>query len=167
MSRSRSSTACASLKRLAGGDRLDAASDTPGVGALAVRMPGLVRVLLWHHDDIWWEDGTITLDLAIGGSADQRDARLWRLDGTHANTHSAWQALGAPDDPTPEQIAAIRAAGELRGSNRRLIVPTARFTRVSTSRNTVSHCSKSRRSVEPLPILITLDRYPCQVYTQP
>jgi len=103
------------LERLAGGDRLAAASDTPGVSALAVRLPGLLRVLLWHHDDIWWEDGTIALALAIAGSADQRDARLWRLDSAHANTHTAWQALGASDDPTPEQIAAIRAAGVLRG----------------------------------------------------
>ncbi|MDQ6602160.1 MAG: glycoside hydrolase, partial [Chloroflexota bacterium] len=102
------------LERLAGGERLAATTDAPGVGALAVRLPGMIRILLWHHDDVWWEGGQLSVDLTVADVADHGAARVWRLDHNHANTHTAWRECGAPDDPTPEQVGAIRAAGELR-----------------------------------------------------
>ncbi|MGI8687807.1 MAG: GH39 family glycosyl hydrolase [Thermomicrobiales bacterium] len=103
------------LERLAGGERLLATANAVGVGTLAVRLPGMVRILLWHHDDVWWDDGRISVDLTITDAATHGGVILWRLDREHANVHTAWRACGAPDDPTPAQVAAIRAAGALRG----------------------------------------------------
>ena len=102
------------LEHLAGGDRLSVAADTPGVGALAVRHAAGIRVLLWHHEDAWWTEGTAHVDLTLhGAGSDDVRATITRLDGTHANTYAAWRAMGEPDDPTPEQIATIRATGVL------------------------------------------------------
>lgn len=103
------------LERLAGGERLAATTDAPGVGTLAVRLPGMIRILLWHHDDVWWEDGRIAVDLRVTDAAALGGVTLWRLDRDHANTHTAWRECGTPDDPTPKQVAMIRIAGELRG----------------------------------------------------
>ena len=33
--------------------------------------------------------------------------RHWRIDRNHSNSHTVWQDLGAPQDPTPEQLATI------------------------------------------------------------
>jgi xylan 1,4-beta-xylosidase len=35
--------------------------------------------------------------------------RHYRIDATHSNSHTVWQDQGAPQDPTPEQLAAITA----------------------------------------------------------
>ncbi len=37
---------------------------------------------------------------------------LWRVDGTHGNVLTAYDAMGRPATPTREQIAALRKAGE-------------------------------------------------------
>ncbi len=103
------------LERLTGGQRLHVTSTVPSVGGLAVSLPPTLRVLLWHHDDAWWAKGTVQVDLEIIGAASgASSATLWRLDRDHANTYRMWQALGAPDDPTPEQLMMIREAGLLR-----------------------------------------------------
>lgn len=102
------------LERLTGGERLPVATETPGVGVLAVRQLSGLRVLIWHYDDEWWTEGTVDVSLALVGAAARSTATICRLDGTHANTHTAWRDMGAVDDPTPEQVAAIRSAGTLR-----------------------------------------------------
>ena len=42
----------------------------------------------------------------------------YRLDETHSNAYTAWKAMGSPQSPTAEQIAALKRAGglELLGS---------------------------------------------------
>lgn len=104
------------LERLAGGERLFVTSETPGVGALAVRKHAGLSVLVWQHEDAWWTAGTAEVTLTLDGTAGST-ATIWRLDGTHANTYTAWRDMGSPDDPTPEQVAALRAAGELRAES--------------------------------------------------
>lgn len=42
-----------------------------------------------------------------------RPCRLWRIDTAHANAYRAYRRLGSPDDPTPDQIEAIRREGTL------------------------------------------------------
>jgi xylan 1,4-beta-xylosidase len=104
------------LERLAGGQRLAVNSSDERVGGLAVRADDGLLALLWHHDDAWWAEAEpAELEIELGGLATEAtSATLWRIDREHANTFRAWQALGSPDDPTPEQVEQIRAAGQLR-----------------------------------------------------
>jgi len=31
----------------------------------------------------------------------------WRIDSAHSNSHTAWRALGGPQDPSPDELASI------------------------------------------------------------
>jgi xylan 1,4-beta-xylosidase len=37
----------------------------------------------------------------------------YRIDETHSNAYTAWKRMGSPQKPTPEQYAALEAAGQL------------------------------------------------------
>jgi xylan 1,4-beta-xylosidase len=39
--------------------------------------------------------------------------RHYRIDDTHSNAYTAWRKMGSPQQPTPEQYAALEAAGQL------------------------------------------------------
>jgi xylan 1,4-beta-xylosidase len=37
----------------------------------------------------------------------------FRIDSTHSNAFSAWQKMGSPPSPTPQQSAELERAGQL------------------------------------------------------
>ncbi len=37
----------------------------------------------------------------------------YRLDETHSNAYTVWKAMGSPQSPTAEQVAALKKAGGL------------------------------------------------------
>jgi xylan 1,4-beta-xylosidase len=71
---------------------------------------GRVAVLVWRHADDQYavDDDPAEVDLRVDGLA-PGDWTLshWRIDAGHSNSHTVWQDLGAPQDPTPEQLATI------------------------------------------------------------
>jgi xylan 1,4-beta-xylosidase len=72
---------------------------------------GSLAVLVWRHaDDQYLEDGELTtVELEVTGlDAGEWTVEHWRIDRNHSNSHTIWQDLGAPQDPTPEQLATIR-----------------------------------------------------------
>ena len=114
-----------------GGDRLEAEStgavpldeivqrgvrEAPDVAALASQEGDRVCVLAWHYhdDDVSGPDAAVELRVA-GLPEGVRDVRAveYRIDAEHGNAFTAWQAMGAPPEPTPEQYAALEAAGKL------------------------------------------------------
>lgn len=100
------------LERLSNGERCAVRSETPGVGGIAVRGDGLLRLLLWHHEDEWWTAGSADVVVRIAGGRGS-EGRVWRLDREHANTFRTWEALGSPDDPSAADLDRIREAGRL------------------------------------------------------
>jgi xylan 1,4-beta-xylosidase len=71
---------------------------------------GSVAVLVWRHaDDQYASDEEPTVvDLRVDGlAAGEWTLQHWRIDAGHSNSHTVWQDLGAPQDPTPEQLATI------------------------------------------------------------
>jgi len=88
----------------------------PDVGVLATRTAkGGLAILLWHYhdDDLPGPAAAVHLSLASMKAAGTRQARIWRVDGTHANAFGAWQAMGSPAAPTPAQVAALVKASRL------------------------------------------------------
>lgn len=81
---------------------------------------GRVAVLLAYaseHFDAGLSD--LHLELEFAGLSGGREAKLWYIDREHANSYRMYQRLGAPDEPAPEQIEQIAAAGELVCESRR------------------------------------------------
>jgi xylan 1,4-beta-xylosidase len=37
----------------------------------------------------------------------------YRIDDHHSNSYAVWKDMGSPQNPTPEQYAALQAAGQL------------------------------------------------------
>jgi xylan 1,4-beta-xylosidase len=71
---------------------------------------GRVAVLVWRHaDDQYAEDDAPTVvDLQVGGLPPGAwTLQHWRIDRDHSNSHTVWQGVGAPQDPTAEQLATI------------------------------------------------------------
>jgi len=96
-------------------DRLDGGeADMPEeVDALATfNGRDCVSVLVWRHADDQYaadagaRDVALTLErLPFAGPV---RVRHWRIDARHSNSHTAWQALGRPQDPSEGQLRAIK-----------------------------------------------------------
>jgi len=90
--------------------------DKADVDAIATRTPHRVTVLLWnyHDDDVSAPDAPIMVD--ISGLPEQSQKimmRHYRIDRDHSNAYTVWKDIGSPQNPTPEQYAKLKAAGQL------------------------------------------------------
>ena len=91
------------------------------IDALATRSSREAAVLLWNYQDD---------DLPAPAAGVQGDNVQVRIDGlprglqrvllehdridrTHSNAYTEWQAMGSPQQPTPSQLAQLHSAGQL------------------------------------------------------
>lgn len=85
------------------------------IGALASLDGSKLCILVWHYhdDDVAGPVAHVKLDL--GGFDWSGDAQVdhFRIDDKHSNAYAAWQAMGSPQQPTPEQYSALETAGQL------------------------------------------------------
>jgi xylan 1,4-beta-xylosidase len=83
------------------------------VDALATSRGSGVQILVWRHaDDQYATDpGETRVELRIERLPFSGDVRVdeVRIDARHSNSHAVWRALGSPQDPSDEQLRAIRA----------------------------------------------------------
>ena len=88
----------------------------PDVGVLASKTAdGKVAVLSWHYhdDDVKGLDATITVKLQGLGKGASAKVTQWRVDQSHANAFTAWQAMGSPQSPNAMQHQALEAASAM------------------------------------------------------
>ena len=91
-------------------------ANRPDVGALSSRQGNRVAVLIWHHydEDVTGPSAAITLNLTnLPGGNRPVLAQQFRIDGTHSNAFSRWQAMGSPQAPSPEQRTELEQASDL------------------------------------------------------
>ena len=72
---------------------------------------GRVTVLVWRHTDDQYrtDDGPVAVDLRVGGLTGRAySLSHHRIDADHSNSHTAWTGLGSPQNPSEQQIAAIK-----------------------------------------------------------
>jgi xylan 1,4-beta-xylosidase len=88
--------------------------------------------MVWHYhdDDVPAPDAAVELALA-GLSGGHYRATHYRIDAEHANAFTAWQRLGSPAKPTPEQLATLSAAGKLSVTGRTDLPVTDRQAKLS------------------------------------
>jgi xylan 1,4-beta-xylosidase len=96
-------------------DRLDdgEAGMPEEIDAVATSRAGrTVQILLWRHaDDQYATDaGETNVSLRVERLSFGGDVRVshTRIDARHSNSHTAWRALGSPQDPSEDQLRAIR-----------------------------------------------------------
>ncbi|GAA1839513.1 beta-xylosidase [Microlunatus capsulatus] len=94
-------------------DAVGGASMPEEVDVLASRDDhGTVAVLVWRHTDDQYrtaEHATPVQVAVTGLDAARYSLEHHRVDAEHSNAHSVWRDLGSPQDPTPEQLAALHA----------------------------------------------------------
>lgn len=94
-------------------DDADGRSMPEEVDVLASRhSDGRIAAAVWRHTDDQYrtDESTTPVALTVRG-VDPGTYRLThhRIDAEHSNSHTVWQELGAPQVPTPEQLARIHA----------------------------------------------------------
>ncbi|HEY5328403.1 MAG TPA: beta-xylosidase [Acidobacteriaceae bacterium] len=90
--------------------------DTPDVDAFATKSTREAAVLLWnYHDaDVPAEPAPVTVTIAgIPAGIHRALMQHYRIDRTHSNAYTVWLAMGSPQQPTAEQYATLRSAGQL------------------------------------------------------
>lgn len=88
----------------------------PETDALASKSDHDISVMLWNYEDKDRVDSHAAVNLNVAGvpkTANRLLLRHYRIDQSHSNSYSAWKAMGSPQKPSAEQIAALEAAGEL------------------------------------------------------
>jgi xylan 1,4-beta-xylosidase len=86
----------------------------PDANAVATRNGSEVDVLIWnyHDDDVAAEPAQVRLE-ADGLRGAVAVVSEYRMDATHSNSYRAWQQMGSPAQPTPEQKSELEKAGAL------------------------------------------------------
>jgi xylan 1,4-beta-xylosidase len=83
------------------------------VDSLASRSSdGTVAVAVWRHTDDQYrrDEHDVPVQVSVTGlDAGRYTLRHLRIDAQHSNSHTVWTELGSPQDPSAEQLAAIRS----------------------------------------------------------
>lgn len=86
------------------------------VDVLATRDERGVSLLVWnyHDDDIAGPNAPIALSVqGLPADAQRVFMTHYRIDARHSNAYSVWKDMGSPQDPTPDQLRQLEAAGQL------------------------------------------------------
>lgn len=86
------------------------------VDGIAARGDHSVTILLWNYQDDEASAAELPVQLNLGGvpvSAKRILVRHYRIDQSHSNSYTVWQAMGSPQSPSGEQYEALKAAGQL------------------------------------------------------
>ena len=87
----------------------------PDVGVRASRKGNQVAILAWHYhdDDLPGADAAIRLTLEGLEVSSPASITHYRVDEQHSNAFTTWLALGSPQAPSEDQIAALLQSSEL------------------------------------------------------
>lgn len=89
---------------------------TPEVDGLATHSGNVTTVMLSNYQDDATQGPDAAVHVAIRGIPPAIHRALieeYRIDSNHSNAFAAWQRMGSPANPTAEQFAKLRAAGQL------------------------------------------------------
>jgi xylan 1,4-beta-xylosidase len=88
----------------------------PDIDAFATKSAHEASVMLWnyHDDDLPAVAAKVAVTITgIPAGVHRVLLEHFRIDDTHSNAFTVWKAMGSPEDPTPEQYAQLKAAGQL------------------------------------------------------
>ena len=86
------------------------------INAFASRDERAIHVMAWnyHDDDLPMAPAAVTLKIAgLPANVKRALVKHYRIDESHSNSYTAWNAMGSPQQPTPQQYATLEASGQL------------------------------------------------------
>jgi len=86
------------------------------VDALATRAGNSAEVMVWDYHDVAEGVGGSEVTVRVKGlpvGVTRALVERYRIDETHSNAYTVWKAMGSPQTPTAEQVAALKKAGGL------------------------------------------------------
>ena len=86
------------------------------VDGMATRGQNEAAVLVWNYDDVDGSAEGVPVKVNLSGvPAGVRRVLLehYRIDDSHSNAYSVWEGMGSPQQPTLEQYATLKQAGQL------------------------------------------------------
>jgi xylan 1,4-beta-xylosidase len=89
---------------------------SPDVDALATCDARTAAVLVWNYHDVYKPGALAPAIVTVKGiPAGARRVLLeqFRIDDTHSNAYTVFEAMGSPQHPTDEQYTQLKAAGQL------------------------------------------------------
>jgi xylan 1,4-beta-xylosidase len=86
--------------------------DTPGVLA-TMRHDGTLVIAVWNLVDPDKGGATKVFEFVFRGISTDSLVRVSRVDSVHGNSLAAYQKMGKPRYPTPEQVAILNLAAEI------------------------------------------------------
>jgi xylan 1,4-beta-xylosidase len=88
----------------------------PDVSALASLADHQIALMVWHYhdDDLAGPEAAVSLTIP-GLPPECRSAHVthYRIDESHSNAYTLWQALGSPQKPSAAQYTDLENAGKL------------------------------------------------------
>ena len=94
----------------------DGVRGNPEINAIATRSDHELEILLWNYHDDDLSVAPSPIDLIITGLPPMATRGLlehFRIDSTRSNSFAAWNQMGSPQTPSPEQYEKLQAAGQL------------------------------------------------------
>jgi xylan 1,4-beta-xylosidase len=88
----------------------------PDIDVFATKATHEAAIMLWnyHDEDLPVSPSQVTVKIAgIPAGVSKVLLEHFRIDDTHSNAYTVWVAMGSPQNPTPEQYAQLKAAGQL------------------------------------------------------
>lgn len=86
----------------------------PDINAVATRQGKEVDVLVWNYHDVNLPSEDANVRLAVDGlKTPDITIHQYRVDTSHSNSYAAWEALGSPQTPSPQQRELLERASRL------------------------------------------------------
>lgn len=92
------------------------AGSAPDINVLATRDGRHVTALVWNYQDEDVPAPPALIDLTVGGIHSPTGKillRHYRIDQFTSNAYTLWKEMGSPQEPSPEQLVRLKAAGQL------------------------------------------------------
>jgi xylan 1,4-beta-xylosidase len=88
----------------------------PDVNGFASATTRSATVMVWnYHDKNDLSVPATPVSVSVKGIPSQLALLShYRIDQEHSNSFTTWKKMGSPQNPTPEQIAALEKAGQLK-----------------------------------------------------
>jgi len=88
--------------------------ERPDIKAIATRKDGEIEVLIWNYHDDDLPSAPAQIEVSLHSlPANTSLLEHFRVDSNHSNAFSAWKEMGSPQSPSPAQLDALQAAGQL------------------------------------------------------